>query len=128
MKLSNTTISLNKLHFYSYHGLLEHEKRVGNNFEVTLELSFLAQSVMKTGDLSKGINYAEVYQLLEQEMANPTELLEVLCYRILKALHNAFPLTTRATLSITKLAPPIGGFDGAGVTFSATAHYDTAEE
>lgn len=124
MKLINTTITLEQLHFYSYHGLLEHEKRVGNDFEVSLVLHFSALQVMATGDLSKGINYADVYQLLEREMAIPTELLESLGYRILEHLKAEFPLIDQATLSITKIAPPIEGFDGAGVTFSATALYE----
>lgn len=124
MRLSNTTITLQQLHFYSYHGLLKHEQKVGNDFEVTLQLHFPAQEVMTTGDLSKGVNYAEVYQLLEREMAFPTELLEALTYRILERLKEEFPIITQATLTITKLAPPIERFDGAGVSFSATAEYE----
>lgn len=124
MKITNTSITLEKLRFYSYHGLLEHEKRVGNNFEVTLIIHFPASDVMVSGNLSKGINYAEVYQFLQQEMAYPTELLEVLTYRILDRLKCAFPLISQAIFSVTKVAPPIEGFDGAGVTFSASADYE----
>lgn len=124
MKLIDTSITLEKLHFYSYHGLLEHEKLVGNDFEVTLTISFPAISVMESGNLSEGINYAEIYELIAREMAIPTELLEALAYRILKNLKLQFALITQATISITKLAPPIEGFDGSGVKFSATAQYE----
>ena len=81
---------------------------------------------MESGDLEKGINYAEVYQILQQEMEIATELLETLTYRILQRLGTEFPLLTSATLAITKLAPPIPNFDGEGVSFSATAHYRKA--
>lgn len=124
MKLTNTIISFDKLHFYSYHGLLEHEKRVGNNFEVSLTLHFPAVEVMSTGELSKGINYADVYQLIKEEMAIPAELLESLAYRILEHLEAKFPLLTQASISITKITPPIEGFDGEGIVFSATARYE----
>ncbi|MBR8713188.1 dihydroneopterin aldolase [Porphyromonas levii] len=124
MKLTHTSIKLEKLHFYSYHGLLEQEKSVGNDFEVSLEFHFPALEVMVTGDLAEGINYALIYKFIEREMAIPTELLEVLCYRMLEHLKEEFPLISQATLSITKLAPPIEGFDGAGISFSATANYE----
>lgn len=120
------TITLSGLSFFAYHGLLPHEKRVGNTFEVNLTLHFPATEVMESGDLEKGINYAEVYQILQQEMEIATELLETLTYRILQRLGTEFPLLTSATLAITKLAPPIPNFDGEGVSFSATAHYRKA--
>ena len=52
---------------------------------------------MESGDLEKGINYAEVYQILQQEMEIATELLETLTYRILQRLGTEFPLLTSAT-------------------------------
>ena len=81
---------------------------------------------MESANLEKGINYAEVYQVIQQEMEIATELLETLTYRILQRLGTEFPLLTSATLAITKLAPPIPNFDGEGVSFSATAHYTKA--
>lgn len=116
-------ITLNKVRFFGYHGLLPHEKRVGNSFEVTLRLYFPASDVMQTGDLILGINYAEVYEVLKAEMAIATELLEVLTQRILERLKAEFPILTSAHIAVTKLHPPIGGYDGAGVTFSASADY-----
>lgn len=120
---SQHAITLSGLRFFAYHGLLPHEKRIGNTFELNATLQFPATEVMKSGNLEKGINYAEVYQLLQQEMGIPTELLETLTYRILQRLGSAFPLLTSATVTITKLAPPIPSFDGEGVSFTATANY-----
>lgn len=124
VKTEEHCITLKGLRFYCYHGLLEHEKRVGNTFEVTAELYFPASEVMEGGALETGINYAEAYQLIEREMSVPTELLESLTQRILEKLGAEFSLLTSARISITKLAPPIGGFDGEGITFSATARYN----
>lgn len=123
LKTEEHCITLNKLRFFSYHGLLAHEKRVGNTFEVTVALYFPAFEVMENGHLEAGINYAEVYQLIEREMAIPTELLEALAQRILEHLGSEFSLLTSAHISITKIAPPIAGFEGEGVTFSAKANY-----
>lgn len=119
-------ITIDKARFWGYHGLLPHEKVVGNDFEVTLQLHFSANKVIATGDLTQGLNYAEVYQLLEKEMAQPTELLEVLTDRILTDIGLHFRLVTKATLSITKLAPPIAHFQGHGITFTASARYPDA--
>lgn len=124
MKIKDATITLQTLRFFGYHGLLEHEKVVGNTFEVTLVIHFPAKEVMTSGDLDCGINYAEVYGIIKEEMALPTELLESLAHRILCRVKAEFPLITEASLSITKLAPPIENFNGAGVTFTATAIYE----
>lgn len=121
--IQETTITLEKVRFYSYHGVMPHENRVGNYFEITLTVHFPAALAMESGRLEETINYALLYDMLAEEMAKPAQLLEAVAHRILTRLHDEFPRITQAKLSLTKLAPPIAGFDGAGVTFTATATY-----
>lgn len=123
MKTYNHYITLKKVRFYAYHGLLEHEKKVGNVFQITLKIHFNANDVMTTADLRQGINYAEVHQLLQEEMNTPIELLEVLAIKILRKLGKSFPTITRAKLTITKVNPPISKFEGEGISFTTSADY-----
>lgn len=121
--IQETSISLEKVRFYAYHGVMSHEKRVGNLFEITLTVHFPGSTAMESGHLKDTINYALLYELLAEEMAQPSELLEAVSHRILSRIAKDFPQVKRAELALTKLAPPIPGFDGSGVTFTAVATY-----
>lgn len=123
MKLNDSYIKLSKVHFFSHHGVMPHEKIAGNDFEIDLTVHFSAVTAMKSGDLEKTINYALIYDLLKEEMSIPTPLLEEVCYRILKKLSTRFPQITKAEITLTKLMPPIAGFQGAGVSFTAEASF-----
>lgn len=123
MKVNNTTISLNNLRFYAYHGVLEQESRVGNEYELSLVLRLDATPAMQSDNLSHTVSYADVYNVLQEEMALPAHLLEHLVGRIMARLQREFPLLTGATCSITKLVPPIPSFDSSGVTFTAEAQF-----
>lgn len=123
MKIISSSIKLSNVRFFSYHGVMPQEKVVGNEFEIDLEIFFPALEGMQSGDLDQTINYALVYDLLKEEMNVPCELLEHVCYRILQKLRLEFPQITKAIILITKLMPPIQGFQGKGVSFSAEVEY-----
>ena len=53
----------------------------------------------------------------------PSDLLEHVAYRILQELETASLSINRASVSITKVQPPIKGFRGDGATFSAEATF-----
>lgn len=123
MKINDSYIKLSHVRFFSHHGVMPHEKITGNDFEIDLTVHFSAVTAMKSGDLDKTINYALIYEILKEEMATPTPLLEEVCYRILKNLNIRFPQITSAEITLTKLMPPIAGFQGAGISFTAEASF-----
>lgn len=120
---SNYTIELKGLTFRAFHGALPHENSVGNQFEVALTLHLRECTAMESDSLNETVNYAEAYQLIAQEMRTPSQLIEHVAGRILKQIGQHFPLVASAVVSITKFTPPIPQFNGAGVTFTAQAHY-----
>jgi len=62
------------------------------------------------------LDYAAVYRLVQSEMDVPSQLLENVAGRILKALLHDFPRITSIDLWITKVTPPMGAdSEGAGV-------------
>jgi dihydroneopterin aldolase len=107
---NHLTISLNKLHFFAYHGLYAEEKKVGAEFEVNLLVSF--QPDAKITAMEETVNYQKVYSLLKAEMKKPRELLETLVMEVAQTIHLSFPIIKKVEISITKLQVPISEFTG----------------
>ena len=73
----------------------------------------------ESDDLEDALNYQLIYNIVKEEMSVPSNLLEHLAGRILRHFQRMFPEITSATVSISKLNPPLGGEVGASrVTMS----------
>jgi dihydroneopterin aldolase len=102
------TIELQKARFFAYHGVGNNERKIGNEFEVNLSLSYsLSDGDKVTDDLADTISYADVYEVVKCEMDSPANLIEHVAYRILEALRGRWPSIERAKVQISKVAPPI---------------------
>lgn len=111
------TIHLNKLLFHAHHGLYEHEKITGNQFEVNITLT---QDVVaeEINELEQTTDYVAVYNLVKQCMNQPTPLLETLAQNICNKILAQFSLVNKVEIEITKLHPPIKDFKGTvGISF-----------
>lgn len=116
MNLMSSKIYLRNVRFHAFHGVLQQEGIVGNDYLVNLVLDYDFSSALKTDDLQGTLNYAEVYQKVREEMAVPSKLLEHVAGRIAHRLFSDFPEIQKLQLSITKVNPPMGAdSDGAGV-------------
>ena len=102
-------IRLNGMEFYAYHGCYREEQLTGNHFVVDITMDYDMEKASDSDDLCDALNYAEAYELVKQEMAIRSQLLEHLCSRILDRLFERFPQLIDATISVAKLNPPIGG-------------------
>jgi dihydroneopterin aldolase len=112
------TIELKQARFFAYHGLDEDEKKKGNDFEVSLSVTF-SPSLHVIAEISSTINYVDLFEITREEMARPRDLLETLAMEIIEVVHSRFPAILHAEISITKLRPPIEGLVGTvGVTYS----------
>ena len=69
--VKSSKIFLKNIRFHAYHGVLEQENTVGNDYLVNLSLEYDFTRAIQTDELSGTINYAEVYELLKREMAKP---------------------------------------------------------
>lgn len=112
-------LKLNSLHFKARHGVLPQERVVGGDFVVDLSLEIADTEVHDAlchDSLEATINYAEIYQKVKEEMDIPSALLEHVAGRIARSLISSFPKIAMAKVRVTKLCPPIAGFDGEGAT------------
>ncbi len=105
------TIELTGLRFHAFHGLYEGEKIVGNEFDVSLYVSYCPKTEI-INELSDTINYAVIYDLVKKRMQQRTDLLETIAMLIAEEIHLQFPQVQKVDISITKLQPPIAGFIG----------------
>lgn len=102
-------IELENMSFHALHGCYDLEKVVGNRYLVDLRLEVEAGDAAGNDDLSKSVNYLTAYEVVREQMAVPSNILENVAHRILTALHAAFPALEHATVKVSKLAPPLGG-------------------
>lgn len=111
-----SSIYIKNVRFHAYHGVLPQEHSVGNDYVVNLEVEYDFSNAMQTDDLAHTINYAELYQLIKEEMAIPSRLVEHVAGRIGNRIFSTYPAAHELTLTITKENPPFGAdCDGAGI-------------
>ena len=114
--MTATYIYLHDVSFHAFHGVLPQERAVGADFVVNLRVGYDVTKAMETDDVADTLNYAQLYELVRREMDLPSNLLEHVAGRIVKAVNTAFPAVTSIDLKLTKLNPPMGAdCRGAGV-------------
>ena len=109
--MSEFTIALNQLYFFSFHGLYEEEKKVGGEFNVDLSVKYNAGQSTIT-KLEETVNYAILYEIVKTEMNQARDLLETVARSITEKIHQAFPSVKEIEIMIEKKNPPIVGFIG----------------
>ncbi|OQC65138.1 MAG: Dihydroneopterin aldolase [Bacteroidetes bacterium ADurb.Bin008] len=114
-----STIELENMKFYAYHGCYREEQTVGNQFTVSVGLETNSCNAVVTDNLKDALNYQQAYEIVKKEMAKPSHLLEHLAGRILDALFREFELLESAWVKVSKMNPPMGGkMDCVSVTLS----------
>ena len=116
MMFSDGYISLRDVRFHAFHGVLPQERRVGGDFLVTVRVGYPLERAMETDNVDDTLDYSALYALVEREVAEPSNLLEHVAGRIVKAITASFPEVTSVDLELTKLNPPMGAdSEGAAV-------------
>lgn len=116
MKLSSSYILLQNLKFHAFHGVLPQERLTGNDYTVDMRIKYDVSGALTSDDVNDTLNYAEVFQLVAQEMAVPSALLERVAGRIGDRLFRRYPGIEEVELIIVKQNPPMGAdCKGAGV-------------
>lgn len=112
----STKIFLRQVRFHAYHGVLEQERRVGNDYVINVVAECDFTHAMLTDELEDTVSYADIYRVVKEEMAIPCKLLEHVAGRIGERLFNEFPSLQSLDISIMKVNPPFGAdCEGAGI-------------
>lgn len=103
------TIELEGMEFKAYHGCLEQEKIRGNVFIVDFKGSLDLSAAAESDNLNDTLNYGEIYEIVAEEMSIPSELLENVAGRIMKAIEGRFPQLVEFSVRVSKKRPPVEG-------------------
>jgi len=102
-------IAIENMEFHAYHGCLEHEKTLGNTFLVSVSMEIDTTKAGKTDNLEDTLNYQQVYDVIKEQMAIPSNLIEHAAQRMIDLLKIQSPEVKQFTLKLSKLNPPMGG-------------------
>ncbi|HAT48432.1 MAG TPA: dihydroneopterin aldolase [Flavobacteriales bacterium] len=107
--MTTNKILVNGLRFWAHHGCMEEEAIVGQEYRVDVALWVNLAPSAETDELSKTVDYEDVYRIVRREMGVRSKLVEQVCQRIVNALRNELPLSESVEVKVTKFQPPING-------------------
>jgi len=102
-------IKVNNIKLYAFHGCLEEEAKIGSWYRVDVAVKADLKKSAKTDDLSDTVDYVHLNQIVKEEMAIRSKLLEEVAQRILNRFFKELKMIQKATVSVSKINPPIGG-------------------
>ncbi|MBO8441648.1 MAG: dihydroneopterin aldolase [Firmicutes bacterium] len=113
-------ININNMTFYTYNGVFDEEKKLGQKIEVDVSIDFPIEDVVKNDDLNTTISYVNVFNVVKEFVKNNSfNLIESLANNLLSNLLNEFKKARLITLKVRKYSVPINGiFDDVEIEVS----------
>ena len=102
-------IQVNNIKLYAYHGCLEEEAKIGSWYKIDVEVEADLSKSSITDELSDTVDYVHLNQIVKEEMAIRSKLLEEVAKRILDRMFLELEMIEKAMVSVAKINPPIGG-------------------
>lgn len=109
-------LTLNNMRFFGYHGLYPEEKKLGQRFEIDLEVRGDFAAGAAVDDPSLFVDYAQLYETVREVLTGEScDLVETLAERVAGAIGSNFA-PIKVTVRVRKPHPPIDAdFDGVEV-------------
>ncbi|MBI1932076.1 MAG: dihydroneopterin aldolase [Ignavibacteriales bacterium] len=96
--------------FYAYHGALKEEQHIGGKFEADVDMYFNFTEAAANDDLSKTINYDEVYKFINKVIHEKKYyLIETLTAKIADNLLSTYSILDKVIVKVRKNNVPVGG-------------------
>jgi len=102
-------IKVQGIRVYAYHGCLEEEALIGSEYIVDVVLNADFKEASLKDDLDLTVDYVRVYEIVKNEMAVRSKLIEHVGKRIYDKLISEFKILNTAEVSVTKINPPVNG-------------------
>ena len=94
---------------YAYHGCLDEEAVIGCGYKVDVIFYGDFKKAIASDNLNDTIDYVLVNEIVKNEMAVRSHLIEHVAGRILLTLKNKFTACQKITVTVSKLFPPVKG-------------------
>ena len=109
MQIEGYSIELRDVHLFAHHGVMQQEREIGAWFTIDIKLEIDDCSCAESDLIDGTVSYADVYDILREEMQQPSDLLEHVCNRISKRLYESFTQIDAIRITLCKDTPPMGG-------------------
>jgi dihydroneopterin aldolase len=109
-------IAIEGIRVFAYHGHLPEEAILGGHFMVSVWVTTDTEEVEKTDDLNHTVDYVRIIELVKEQMAIRSNMIEHSAKRIVDAI---LPLhkVQKVKVEVEKIQPPIDvAFDKISVT------------
>ena len=101
-------VRLEGVKFYAFHGVFDEEKRTGNNFIIDVAVTTQVTNSL-TDNLEDTVDYCILNDILQQEMARPSQLMEHVIQRIIERIEKENFSMEKVFIRMKKLNPAFGG-------------------
>jgi len=102
-------IKVENIRIFANHGCLKEETKIGSEYRVDLEIEANLRTSAASDMLSDTVDYVFLNRVIREEMLKPSHLLETVAKRILDRIFRENMQVETATVSVSKINPPIGG-------------------
>jgi len=114
---TKSSIYIRNLQIYAHHGVMPQENTVGGHFTVSLEAWMDIQKAALSDSVKDTVSYADLLQIIQNEMNQTAALLENVAWRIAQAVFDKYDCVDAVEVSVSKNNPPMGAqCEGAGVS------------
>lgn len=116
------TIFIRGLTIHAHHGVMDHESRVGQRFEIDLDLAIDLRRAAQSDKLADTISYATIAEIASQAFVRQSfRLIEAAAGSVADAILQACPQVLSVRIAVHKPHAPIAAiFDDVGVVLVRT--------
>jgi dihydroneopterin aldolase len=101
---------LENIKLFGFHGCMPEEKYIGSHYTINVEVEFDFYQASIKDDLSKTINYVDLYSIVKEEMNIHSKLIEHLAQRIIQRIKKYKKFLIKYTkVKVCKENPPLQG-------------------
>ena len=109
-------VFVKNIRLHAFHGVMPQERITGNDYLVSVSADCPLAAAVESDSVDDTLNYAHIYNIVKEEMALQSNLVEHVAGRIGRRVLAEFPLADNVRVEVVKLNPPMGAAcDGAGV-------------
>ena len=102
-------IVLENIKIYAFHGCMKEETRIGSDYIINLKVKADLQDAAISDQLEDTVNYVDLLNIVNEEMAIDSKLLEHVAERIVSRILRTMKMVNNVQVKVAKQNPPING-------------------
>jgi len=102
-----TTVKVENLKIYAFHGCMNEEKVIGSDYVVNITAICFVNKDVFQDVISGTVDYVDLARIAKQEMSIRAKLLEVVVKRIIDRSFEEITVLNKISVTVSKINPPI---------------------